>query len=120
MYGTLVASFLLDQLVVALMVRFAPAHIADAPRWFSLLAQPWSSVIAIILVLLLLFYGKSWWFGVVLGAAASNLVTFLVYHHAVDYIQLPGDIVTNVADILITLGLFGWAVFGLRIKKRSP
>jgi lipoprotein signal peptidase len=121
MYAGIVASLLFDQLIVALMVHFAPERIAHVPRWFSLLGQPWSSLIALVLVLLLSFYGRSFWLGVVLGAALSNLVTFLVYKQAIDYIPLWGGVITNTADILITVGLFLWAVFGMGIlqKKKS-
>jgi lipoprotein signal peptidase len=118
MYAGIVVSLLLDQLVVTLITRLQPGWITGAPRWFSVLTQPWSSLIAILLVLLLMKFTKSFWLGFALGGAISNLVTFYLYHQAIDYIPLSVGIVTNLADILIVGGLAGVALT-LNPKKKT-
>lgn len=71
------------------------------------------------LVALLTKFNRTFWLGLALGGALSNLVTFLAYSHAVDYIKLSVGIVTNLADILIVVGLLGVAFTLSPTKKTS-
>jgi lipoprotein signal peptidase len=56
--------------------------------------------------------------GLALGGALSNLVTFSITGHAVDYLRF-GSVVTNLADILIIVGL-GWHALTLVYQKSLP
>lgn len=110
MYTNIAAVLLLDQLVIGLLLWFKEEWVSEGERWFGLVGQPTSSLVAIAVVLVLAWRTQATPLGLVIGGAVSNLVTYSVYGRAVDYLPVYGTLYTNLADAAIVLGLlwFGW------------
>ena len=106
--------------VVSLLISqgagyFAPA-IATTTQWQSVVAQPISSVVALIILGLLTAKRKHLSLGLAFGGAFSNLLTYMLHGHAVDYLRI-GTLVTNMADICIIGGLIWYAIAMFRLTE---
>lgn len=55
--------------------------------------------------------------GCIAGAALSNFIDRLIYHHVIDYISISIYPVFNVADMFISVGIFLLVIFYGKIKK---
>ncbi len=118
MYAVALVSLVLDQLLIWGIMR-GSVILSQSPRWFSPIQQPWSSLISLVIITALLTRKRSVGLAIALGGAISNLLTFIVHGHAIDYLKV-GNVITNLADILIVVGLFLFAVELLFTKKRLP
>lgn len=99
----------LDQVVVAAIVRWAPAWINTSnQRWFSSVPMGVSLLIALLLLTFLALYTdlpkrSPWGFALIAIGTLSNGLTLLIHGKVIDYIPLPTTY-ANAADLLIVLG----------------
>ena len=97
--------------------------------WSIFIPQPWLSIFNVILLIVLPFYisqhidlrrkDSCFFLSMVVGGALGNLVDRLARGFVIDYISIGNFPVFNLADSLLTIGIFLILVFYGRIRRDS-
>lgn len=74
---------------------------------FSIFSDIHPVFIAIILIILIKNYSKNIWFSLIIAGGVSNLIDRIRVGYVVDFIDLKFWPVFNMADVFITIGVFG-------------
>ena len=97
--------------------------------WSIFIPQPWLSIFNVILLIVLPFYisqhidlrrkDSCFFLSMVVGGALGNLADRLARGFVIDYISIGTFPVFNLADSLLTIGIFLILVFYGRIRRDS-